>query len=645
MSKRSLGPSRRSKLTQGFGNITAQKFETHLFQSGASRAEIAMLTNRFIQECLKGSFSTQGDYVFFLSKHIKDWGVREKMRGLFFRDFHKSSIAKPKPKDWDPYKKANEELDRQVRERELARLNTRRDKTRVINVSPKPIIEEVRETVPIIFVPGIMGSNLQFDDDGLLWATDNYADMANWIFMQAGEMGERMNCDNSASIWSNPTPGFDDDQLEKVADKLYLNPLAPFNPITGTAYLASRKSKRYLLELLGRSILPEFHLTEKELSQGWGEVASSHYYSFLKKLEEQSFFDLDTPVYAIGYDWRQCNRDSGERVANGIKDILETRSADNFLLVTHSMGGICARAGLKDNSELADKALGVVHIAQPALGAPIFAQRMHMGANKIETDKTITWLLGNTKKEFQMVSSGIRGALQLVVNARTQDWYTYTTFEEDRTKQHAWRGNPFDFYQMSDSPPGFLSKEGHKGFIPEPFRSRHIENMEKSRQFHNWLGSWYASKKTWSIVGTGGANELEDGEQIKTCTRVHFNLPPKEVELEIYGGGVACLYAMKDGEKKFVEPDEAYPLYDGLRPRLDLDAGDGTVPTWSAVSLPEEPSPLVPHGFLCHEKDYQKYYTFEVRGYDHGQICNSKETQRRTIEIFRHALSKLDSCK
>src|SRR5262249_6793923 len=52
---------------------------------------------------------------------------------------------------------------------------------------------------------------------------------------------------------------------------------------------------------------------------GWGAVAKSFYEKFLTALKQKKkFAGADTPVYAVGYDWRQSCAKSGNYLATRI---------------------------------------------------------------------------------------------------------------------------------------------------------------------------------------------------------------------------------------------------------------------------------------------------------------------------------------
>ncbi len=91
------------------------------------------------------------------------------------------------------------------------------------------------------------------------------------------------------------------------------------------------------------------------------------------------------PVHAMGYNWLQSNSKSGIKVAERIKGLIKGYQDRGFkcekvILVTHSMGGLVARAVLHpEHGNLHDSVLGVYHNVMPTLGAAGAYKRMRFG--------------------------------------------------------------------------------------------------------------------------------------------------------------------------------------------------------------------------------------------------------------------------
>jgi pimeloyl-ACP methyl ester carboxylesterase len=83
----------------------------------------------------------------------------------------------------------------------------------------------------------------------------------------------------------------------------------------------------------------------------------------------------------VGYNWLECCEKASRRLEQRIVWIIESwqalgRQCEQVILVTHSMGGLVARACAK---RVPGRIAGVIHGVMPALGAPAAYRRMTCG--------------------------------------------------------------------------------------------------------------------------------------------------------------------------------------------------------------------------------------------------------------------------
>jgi pimeloyl-ACP methyl ester carboxylesterase len=119
------------------------------------------------------------------------------------------------------------------------------------------------------------------------------------------------------------------------------------------------------------------------------------------------------PVHAVGYNWLKSNKESADHLALQIDRILGSytsrkRVAEKVILVTHSMGGLVARACFQQPG-LQDKILGIMHGVMPAIGAPAVYKRMRAGFESIEQV-----VLGRNAAETTAVLCNSPGGLELL---------------------------------------------------------------------------------------------------------------------------------------------------------------------------------------------------------------------------------------
>jgi pimeloyl-ACP methyl ester carboxylesterase len=323
-----------------------------------------------------------------------------------------------------------------------------------------------KRVLPIIFLPGIMGSNLRMSaerqkalkqEDNIAWRPDalgksNIKKNANSpprdrqlrldplqttvdIYDPAGppdvsgdgrhgnvELGEKFNSPMLASDplvkanWRSPVQKARARGWGEVFFKSYGVLLQHLESRLNNTF-AEGKMRPEWRDVVGAdpqawspdSKLPQQALTEEDL----------------KKLVTGCWF----PVYAFGYNWLQSNGDSAQIIAARINKVIEELNGDGYecnqvIVVTHSMGGLVGRALIHPKiGNLQDKVLGIVHGVMPAIGAPAAYKRMragfedpglrHFSPSVIEASVTAK-VLGNFGDEVTAVLANSPGGLELL---------------------------------------------------------------------------------------------------------------------------------------------------------------------------------------------------------------------------------------
>jgi len=314
----------------------------------------------------------------------------------------------------------------------------------------KEILVDPRRPIPVIFLPGVMGSILMNKDTGEeVWDPPNtdsiVAEIAGlptvisgW-FQSAKTRAERF----------DPVPAMVDPRgtlIDIDPDKLGFDADEARRRGWATVH---RSSYQRVLEWL--QIALDKPMYRGVLQGEWihgsedGEITAlkailgthpSEYGGFgegeaLTPDSEvfKTFMKYRYPVYAIGYNFLQSNEQSAKDVLDGVKfededgnrfhvmgirEICRENRTDKAIVITHSMGGLVARmaSALCGGSE---DILGVVHGVQPATGAPVFAKRFRTGA---EGDNFLErlinqFLMGRDAAEFVAVASYAQGPMEL----------------------------------------------------------------------------------------------------------------------------------------------------------------------------------------------------------------------------------------
>lgn len=236
-----------------------------------------------------------------------------------------------------------------------------------------------REAIPLIFVPGIMGTCLRRGKAPL----------------NDGEKGLPAKRWNPSSSW---------DMFWDHSN-------------------ASGEKRKWML--VGPRFNPDYLEVDNATPVGNGfDGIMADYLKFLKPLKERDWGVLkkifEFPVYAVGYNWTGDNADSGAMLAERIDEIIaEAKSitglCEKVILITHSMGGIMARAA-SELSGAGGKILGIVHGVQPATGAPAAYWRIKAGfdANWNPLNKIASRVLGHSGDQVTPVLANIPGGLELL---------------------------------------------------------------------------------------------------------------------------------------------------------------------------------------------------------------------------------------
>ena len=256
---------------------------------------------------------------------------------------------------------------------------------------------------------------------------------------------------------------------------------------------------------------PLHDLDEDAVAHGWGGVVWAYYGTYLTLLRDLAG---GSPVFAVGYDWRQDLRWLGEYAADKLRAALDATGADQLDLVTHSMGGLVARAAFRHDPGLVPRVRKVVHVCQPAAGAVVLYRRLFTGlvrgldGGRGVADRAFRLLLGNTRAGFVGNMSGQPGPLQLLPSG----------FFPPAADGRAWHaaldaGTAFaDLYGSPDSPPGLNDPALD---LPADARADFADRVVDVADFHAWLGFPAAPNpappETWLICGSVRPTEVRVG--------------------------------------------------------------------------------------------------------------------------------------
>ncbi|PAJ78477.1 esterase/lipase family protein [Burkholderia ubonensis] len=369
----------------------------------------------------------------------------------------------------------------------------------------KELLCDVRPIIPVIFLPGVMGSLLtdKVSGEELFFAPNTDGMLGNLGALPA-LIGLWFTSASSRETQFDPT-------------RAAVTPLGPIN-----------------VGKHGKDDTAEQFVDEAEARRrGWGSIHRTSYHPVLAWLEEQlnqpmlmgkphgawvetdpkgekwtlkPVIDTDPAdygalgkggkitldsaefkhfskyryrVYAIGYNWLQSNADSGRQVVEGsdyvdpktqkktrlmgIREIIAENDSGKAIVLTHSMGGLVARMAIAMHGA-EDLIHGVFHNVQPATGAPVAVKRFRTGGgNEGGMNSFINGsLVGRDADEFVAVIANAPGPLELIpmpdyING--EPWWVFARLNGEVVMQLPKNGDAYNEIYLNSN---------WYGLVPDP---------------------------------------------------------------------------------------------------------------------------------------------------------------------------------
>jgi len=287
--------------------------------------------------------------------------------------------------------------------------------------------------VPILFVPGIMGTRLKIKnrDKGSAWFPPEGKWEAIVLLLKhlnksAADRQKLLDPNNTEVDDNGPAhPDESSKALLAIAEGKTDAERAKWRG-WGQLYGASYGD---ILSLLENTLALVFDPASqgKQITTTWDNLVMA--WQDADKLGAQKAFvplqegnlrdaaDVLYPVHGVGYNWLQSNRSSGQRLAQEVERITahyrsKGKTCDKVVIVTHSMGGLVARACAQEPG-MADRILGIVHGVMPAIGAPATYKRIRAGFEGAEQV-----ILGRNAAECTAIMANAPGPLELLPTAQ-----------------------------------------------------------------------------------------------------------------------------------------------------------------------------------------------------------------------------------
>ncbi|MDZ4323784.1 MAG: hypothetical protein U1A73_01985, partial [Pseudomonas sp.] len=407
-----------------------------------------------------------------------------------------------------------------------------------------------KRVIPVIFLPGIMGSNLRITDQirqqmvgqdhNIAWRPDDIGLGNASEHSKASPRDRQLRIDpktTEVDIYDPdgpPNVSGDGRHGNVTLDKSFNSPMLKSDPPT---------------KQNGRTAV------QKARERGWGEVMFSSYGQLLQHLEhrlnntftggkvqaewrdvvgadpaawapERSKLQDEIteedfkkavgkcwfPVYAFGYNWLQSNQLSARKTAKRITAVIDSFKSGGYdcekvIVVTHSMGGFVARGIVHpDIGGLHDKVLGVVHGVQPAIGAAAAYKRMRAGfedpgislVSIAQTKESIgAKVTGNMGDEVTAVLANAPGGLELLpTKAYGNGWLQVNI---NKKSKDAWpkNGDPYEeIYKVKGKWYSLIREEWiNPSGLPEDRGGGTFAQtagfIDEAREFHDMIANTY----------------------------------------------------------------------------------------------------------------------------------------------------------
>lgn len=326
-----------------------------------------------------------------------------------------------------------------------------------------------KRAIPVVFLPGIMGSNLRMSSarqraikksNNIAWRPDRKLEMLALLNASPAERQLQLDPATTEVDTYNGGVAPTGDRSETSAER----------QDRGSIRVTIPSAHPLLLEDDLPTANPRRTKEIKALERGWGEVYFTSYRGILEQCEQElnrptvyaggwsRIVGIDPthfgavapspisplteedltlatkgcifPVHAMGYNWLNSIEQAASTLAVRIGKLIEKYNClgiqcEKVIVVTHSMGGLVGRALVHPQmGNIESKILGIVHGVQPALGAPAAYKRMRCGFEEGFLGAAPTpKILGNYGSEVTAVLGNSVGGLQLLPScAYGNDW-------------------------------------------------------------------------------------------------------------------------------------------------------------------------------------------------------------------------------
>lgn len=534
--------------------------------------------------------------------------------------------------------------------------------TTTMSLSSDPVEKSVPcksgKVVPIIFIPGVMGTNLMnAKSKERVWAAPNVDGIFPVIKTLGLLFGSWFKSAKRRQIELDSRPGalsiYENGEIDGGESGLTKEELRirKWGSIMRTSYhpIMNEMQRQMNSIMVTNTLQDEWRNRAEQAPAEWGDWEEN---PSLFQLGDASGLkaaaDIQYEVWPAGYNWLQSNEDSAREVIKYIEDTVIPHyngKAQKVIIVTHSMGGLVARAMVACHGY--NNIYGIIHGAMPATGAPASYKRVRAGF-EVRAEKKI---LGRDAVDTVAVMAFARGLMELLPTGDYNDGQPWlfvrdkTTgkkllnlpkscpYEEIYTSEKWWALVPQSNDNLFDPANLIGPKKTQKNKVwdneEDSLRNRFYEIIYFVQSFHKKIEKKYHNK-----------------------TYVHYCVEAKSESLLTWGGlewvstdltelNLESAKLTKDDRDAKIQLNDKYQLIVGNK----YHPGDGTVPVYSSSAPRGKPGVL---GAFAHGQNsgalnrYCKEGAFNsTAGYGHQDAYTDKAG--RTVYATLYSLIRLSA--
>jgi pimeloyl-ACP methyl ester carboxylesterase len=506
--------------------------------------------------------------------------------------------------------------------------------------------------IPVVFVPGIMGSNLSDLKNNPVWLLDSLGGIPaglawDWSGRRAGERQKLLHPSRTRVYEEGAVPKracslmtSRQDYLRKgwgeVSEASYhqflfwldskmngeRNP-ASWEDFTHASVGVPGSNSDHLSRKLAPGLVMNMNGLPKIAENGFPVEA-------IKSDELLRRAKAVFPIYAFGYNWLASNNLAAESLKIRIEKIIAENNSGvmkctQVILVTHSMGGLVARACTLLPG-MSDKIAGVVHGVMPATGAAVAYRRCKVGMR--DESFSAGLVIGSNGKEVTAVFAQSPGALQLLPSEEYGTKWLEVQDVSGNTDLALPLADPYEEIYLERNKwwglirEEWLSPTDGLAIIWNDFKA----NIKHAKEFHRSVAGKYHPK---TYVFYGG------GPEKKSYSKIRWNLKRGTLFSTDGHSKVPSIAGLRNSE---IRTDSSNNLYFGgqaetkkrivggalvattattetsqveIRCAQQDSSGDGTVPVRSGRAPAERGGMAIRQQFqlpgIEHEPAYSKY--------------------------------------